>query len=195
MKGKNCTICLILIMIVSFSGCGGGGAVYDTVTLRAEPSANTLDSDVRTHSEPAGPTYCGATDSLGVASDSVDVVITSQVIPNLPSSITTSAVHVSKVTVKFSPSNALSPAIPDISQTLSVFVDPGTAVTVPIRIADTDLKQSAILSELSDCGTGPNAGATYEYFVTLKFEGTEVNSEDPENFEATLNVRFADFTD
>jgi len=180
-----------LLLTVLLGGCGdstgGGGAVYDTVTLTASSGTSVLDSDVATHSD---VTNCGtSTDSITVSDNSVDVTINSTTIPNLPSFVTTSQVRLDKVTVKYTPANQSSPSLSDQNYTLGTYVDAGGSATVSVRVASQAQKSSSPLSNLTCTNT------IYSYYVTLKFEGVEVNTDVRESFETTLNVNFADFVD
>lgn len=173
-------------------GCGGdaggGGAVYDTVIVTASSGTALLDSDVAKHSD---VTNCGVsgTDTITISPDDVDVTINSSTIPNLPEFVTASRVRLDKVTIIFSPADTSSPLLPTQYQTLGQYVEPGGSATVPVRVASQELKSGATLSGLVCTNT------TYSYYVTLRFEGVEINTDQRETFETTLNVKFSDFVD
>lgn len=196
---------LILLCSAAFSGCGGGGgggstAVFDTVTVTAVPAVIDLDSDVATHALAADdPLFCTsvpacsiAPDTCTVSSDSVNVALTSTVIPGLPASIRTSPVEITSVTITFTPdpTNPTGfPTPPTQFETMSVILNPGASATISVRAISQDIKGAPPFTTLI-CGT-----PLLKYIVKLKFEGVEVNSNAKESFEASLNVRVADFVD
>lgn len=185
-----CIVCCLLstVFLWGCGGGGGGGAVYNTVTVTASSDTTLLDSDVAKHSD---VTNCGVsgTDTITISPDDVDVTINSSTIPNLPEFVTASRVRLDKVTVIFSPANPTSPALPQQNYTLGTYVEPGGSATVPVRVASQELKSGNTLSALVCTNT------TYSYYVILKFEGVEIDTDQRETFETTLNVKFSDFVD
>lgn len=194
MKLRYLAIFSVFVSALFFAGCGGssstggGGAVYRTVSVTASPSTSDLDADVATWTDVDGDgQVCGSSDTYTIDASSVDVTVTSTSLPDLPSNATASQVEITKVTIKYTPADNTSPAISDQYEALSVYVSAGGSATIPVRVGSQELKGGTILSPLV-C-----SGQIYKYYVTLKFEGVEVDSDTDASFEATLNVRFADF--
>jgi len=188
-----CIVCCLLLAAFLWGcggGTGGGGTVYNTVILTASSGTTLLDSDVAKHSKASTDAeFCAPTDTITIEPNDVDVTINSTTIPNLPSFVTASRVRLDRVTVIFSPANATSPALPQQNYTLGSYVEPGGSATVPVRVASQALKQGNTLSALQ-C-----TNKIYRYYVTLRFEGVEINTDQRETFETTLNVNFSDFVD
>jgi hypothetical protein len=195
MKNRYHHLVLLLLFLIPLAGCGGSGvgggeAVFTTVTLTASPAVSSLDSSVVTHSLAiTDPNFCViGEDFLTVTADSVNVTITSTLIPNLPTGVTASQVSLQQVTLQYTPADTISPALPDQYLALDSFVTAGGSATVPIIVASQALKMSPTLSALV-CTT-----KIYHYYVTMFFEGVEVNTNVTQNFETTMDVYFADFT-
>jgi len=198
MKGRYYSLILALIFsAVSFSGCGGGGtgggvAVYDTVTLTAEyTGGNPFESDVAKHTD-ATPENCGVTgsDTVTFSADSANFTVQSTAIPNLPDGITASDVRLKSVTITYaSATDPASPAIPAQNYALSNIITAGGSATIPVTIASQLMKSSPPLSGLI-CGGGP-----YIYYVTVRFDGVEVNTDNARSFETNFTINFADFID
>lgn len=181
-----------LLFAVLLVGCGrdigGGGAVYDTVILTASLDTTVLYSDVAKHNDVVN---CGSiSDTITIPPDDVvDVTISSTEIPNLPEFVETSRVRLDKVTIKYSPADQSSPALSDQYCALSPYVEPGGSATVPVVVASQTMKSTTL------SGLVCNSPLTYRYYVTLRFEGVEVNTNNRESFETTLNINFSDFPD
>jgi hypothetical protein len=187
------TYCLLLSVFLwgcGGSSSGGGEAVYDTVTLTASPAKTSIDSDVAKHS--VGSTddaYCTSTDTITYKADTVSVTVQSTTISNLPDFVEPSRVRLQKVTVKYTPANQSSPSLPEQYYTLGTYVDAGGSATVEVTIASQSQKMGATLYALQ-C-----TSKIYSYYVTIKFDAIEINSDQEESFETTLNVNFADYID
>lgn len=197
MKVRHFSFLLMLIFAVASlascgGGTGGGGAVYDTVTLTAEYNGgNPFDSDVAKHTD-ATPGNCGVPDldTVTFLPDTVDFTVRSTEIPDLPVGITSSDVRIQSVTITYtSASSPASPAIPVQNYALSNILTPGGSVTFPVTIASQIMKANPPLSGLI-CGGGP-----YVYYVTVKFNGIEVNTNNERSFETNFTMNFADFID
>jgi len=198
MKIRHFSGLLILIFVAAtLSGCGGGtgggGAVYDTVTLTAESSgASPFDSDVAKHTN-ATPDNCGQeADSVTIFPDTVDFTISSTVIPDLPAEIIPSDVRLHSVTITYIPattSTPATPAIPSQNYALSNIITAGGSATIPVTIASQQMKSNPPLSSLV-CGGGP-----YSYYVTVRFNGEEVTTEKARSFETNFSINFMDFVD
>jgi len=199
MKNRYSHLVLLLLFLIPLAGCGGGGvgggeAVFTTVTLTASPAVSSLDSSVVTHSLAiTDPNFfCtfgnNGTDILTVSADSVQVTVNSTAIPNLPTSVVASPVSLQQVTLQYTPADTTSPPLPPQYFTLNTIVPGGGTATVPVIVASEALKESTTLSALI-CST-----KIYRYYVTMTFEGVEVNTNVTQNFETTLNINFADFT-
>lgn len=195
MKNRINLYLLGLISILTLSGCGeevgGGAGSFDTVIATASISTADIDSDVATWTDVNGDGFiCTANDTFTVSSDDVTVSIAVNTKANLPSTFEASKVSINKVSIAYTPATTTTPSLSTQFETLGVVVDPDSTATVSFKVASQELKSSSILSPLVCPGT-----AIYKYFVTLTFEGVEVNSNRTETFETTLNLRFADFTD
>lgn len=197
MKVRHFSFLLMLIFAAASlascgGGTGGGGAIYDTVTLAAEYTGSSpFDSDVAKHTD-ATPDNCGVpgTDSVTFPPDDAEFSITSTEIPNLPNGITASDVRIQSVSLIFT--SATSPASPAIvvqNYALSNVITPGGSATIPVRIASQEMKSGSPLSDLI-CGGGP-----YSYYVTVRFSGVEVNTNNERSFETNFSINFADFVD
>lgn len=194
MKNRINLYLLGLISILALSGCGeevgGGVGCFDTVCATASVLTADIDSDVATWTDGDGDGFiCGANDTFTVFSDDVTVDIAVDTRANLPSTVETSKVSINKVSIAYSPANTTTPSLSTQFETLGVVIDPDDTATVSFKVASQELKSSSILSPLVCSGT------IYTYFVTLTFEGVEVNTSRTETFETTLNLRFADFAD
>jgi hypothetical protein len=197
MKARHFSFLLVLIFAAASlascgGGTGGGGAVYDTVTLTAEyTGGNPFDSDVAQHTD-ATASNCGVPDldTVTFLPDSVDFNIQSTEIPNLPEGITASDVRIQSVTITYtSASSPASPAIPDQHYALSTILTPAGTATIPVTIASQTMKSNPPLSSLV-CGGGP-----YSYYVTVRFKGIEVNTNNERSFETNFTINFADYVD
>jgi len=184
-----------LLLTVFSVGCGGsssggGEAVYDTVTLTASPGKSLIDSDIAQHSQSSdSEEYCASTDTVTYKADTVSVTIQSTAISNLPDFVEASRVRLVKVTVKYTPANQSSPSLPEQYYTLGTYVDAGGSATVEVTIASQSQKMGSTLSALQ-C-----TDKIYSYYVTIKFDAIEINTDQEESFETTLNVNFADYID
>ncbi|MBI5747035.1 MAG: hypothetical protein HZA13_08540 [Nitrospirae bacterium] len=182
----------LISILLALSGCseevGGGAGSFDTVIATASVSTADLDSDLATWTDVNGDGFvCGANDTFTVSSDDVTVDIAVDTKANLPSTREASKVSINKVSIAYSPANTTTPSLSTQFETLGVVVDPDSTATVSFKVASQDLKKSSILSPLVCSNT------IYTYFVTLTFEGVEVDTNRTETFETTLNLRFADF--
>ena len=192
---------MVLLSVVLFScggggGVGGGAEVFKTVTLTAQSSVNILDSDVAKHSANCDP----VTDVPTYTADDVEVEIASTLNPGQPSSITGSAVRLESVKVKYKPATDTSKPLTEQKYALSTIVPANGSITVPIRVASQSMKSSIPLSELisqDSTATPPIclSNGTFSYFVTLEFEGTEIDTDKTATFETKLTVNFEDFAD
>lgn len=194
MKNRINVYLLGLISILALSGCGeevgGGAGSFDTVIATASVSTADIDSDLATWTDVDGDGFvCGANDTFTVSSDDVTVDIAVNKRTNLPSTVETSKVSINKVSIAYSPANTTTPSLSTQFETLGVVIDPDSTATFSFKVASQELKASSTLSPLVCSVT------IYTYFVTLTFEGVEVNSNRTETFETTLNLRFADFAD
>jgi len=192
MKKRIMIVSLMVLSSMALFSCGGGGGVgggaevFKTVTLTAQSAFNIVDSDVATHSAGCGD----AADTVAVTADDIDVLFTSTINPGLPASVTGSDVRLESVVVKYKPADSTSPAIPDQKYALSAIVlANSSSLTVPIRIASQAMKLSTTLSALRCTAT------TYSYFVTLEFNGVEIETGKSGTFETNLTINFADFVD
>jgi hypothetical protein len=93
------------------------------------------------------------------------------------------------VSIAYTPADTSTPSVSTQFETLGVVIDPGDTASVSFKAASQELKASSILSPLICSST------IYKYFVTLTFEGVEVDTDRTETFETTINMRFADFAD
>ena len=194
MKNRINLYLLGLISILALSGCGeevgGGVGCFDTVCATASVLTADIDSDVATWTDGDVDGFiCGANDTFTVFSDDVTVDIAVDTRANLPSTVETSKVSINKVSIAYSPANTTTPSLSTQFETLGVVINPDDTATVSFKVASQELKSSSILSPLVCSST------IYTYFVTLTFEGVEVNTSRTETFETTLNLRFADFAD
>ena len=174
---------LILSSCGGGSTTGGGVADFKTVTVAAHASTPRLESDVL-----KGNT-CSATGSTGgtFVTDNVDVTINSTTYPGF--SGTTSSVEIDSYTVKFTPANAVSPPLADLhGSIIGSTVSADGSLSIPIAVAPDILKFSLI----NDKNLQPCSATMYEYFVTISFNGLELNTGKRSTFETSLNVAFAD---
>ncbi len=193
-------ILIVMFAAATLAGCGGGGtdgggAVYDTVTLKAEyAGGNPFDSDVAKHTD-ATPDNCGVpgVDSVTILPDSADFTITSTAIPDLPTDFTASDVRLQSVTITYVPASTAtpaSPAIPAQNYALGNIIPAGGSATISLPVASQVMKSSPPLSNLV-CGGLPG----YSYYVTVTFNGVEVNTNKTHSFVTNFSINFADFID
>lgn len=198
MKIRHFNFLLVpLFAVASLASCGGGGtagggAVFDTVTLTAETTVGSpFDSDVAKHTD-ATPDNCGVpgADTVTVSADSADFTVTSTAVPNLPDGITASDVRLQSVTITYTSATIPpSPDIPAQNYALSNIITAGGSATIPVIIASQQMKSNPPLSDLI-CG-----GGMFSYYVTVRFNGVEVNTNKAQSFETNFSINFADFID
>lgn len=182
-------------LLLPISGCGGGStngeAVFQTVTLDGTTADVSVDSDVAKHTLAAtDPNFCSATDSITVADDVENVTVTSNLIPNLPSDVTASAVRLTQVTVSYAPADKISPPLDPQNYGLDIIVPAGGSQAIPVTLVRKSMKSSQPLVSLECSGT------EFRYYVTFTFKATEVTSGVTETVPAsTLNLNVSDYID
>lgn len=191
MEKRRQSYLLGLVFILVLLGCGeemgGGVGVFDTVTVTASTATINLDSDVATWTDIDGDKLpCGPKDTFVTSPDDVNLDITVKTKNNLPATIKASKIRIDKVTITYTPANTSTPSLQTQFATVGNIIDPDNTKTLSIRVASQELKLS-LLPSLKCTAT------IFTYFVTLTFEGIEVDSNKSANMETSLNVRFADF--
>jgi hypothetical protein len=177
--------CLSLLLLSSCgdSSVGGGVGEYKTVMLTASAATVRLESDVLSANNcsttpPTGGTY---------TTDNVDVKLTSAVYPGFTG--ITSNVMIDSITISYTPVNAATPALADVYvSSMGTVLTPGSSVTIPVPVAKDILKYSLVTEKnLQLCSAN-----MFEYYVTISFEGLELNSGTRSKAVTSLNIAFAD---
>lgn len=186
LKHKYVILSIGLIFLSSCGESGGVAGVFNTVTLIASATTTNLDSDVAKWKDEDGDgKICGTNDTYTVTPDDVDINIESKTRTNLPVNMEPSKVKIERVTITYTPATSSSPSISTGYQSIGIVIAPDSSSTVPVRVGSQELK-SALSSIIC-------SSTIYTYYVTLKFDGVEVNTNNKKSFETNLTVRFADF--
>lgn len=173
---------LLLLSSCGSDSMGTGVAEFKTVMVAAQAGTPRLESDILTANS------CGTTGSTGgaVETDNVDVTVTSTEYPNFTG--TRSAVLIDKYTVSYTPANSVSPALPVQNGTTTIPVAAGGSVAIDVAVVPDSLK----LSLLNNNNIQPCSITIFNYYVTVTFEGLELNTGERKSFIATLNLEIAD---
>lgn len=176
-------ICIGSLLLLSSCGsdnAGGGSGEFTTVIMSANTKTDRLEADVITGN------VCPATNGT-VKTETVDVDVISKLYPNV--AIPALPVRVYSYTVSYTPRTPVSPAIPAQSFASGAVIDPGTKTTIPIPVATDDMK----ILLINQFGLQPCSLMTFDYHVTITFNGTEIGgSGSSQSFYTNMDVAFAD---
>lgn len=184
---KKLIICLLLI--VFFAGCGSVDGSLDTSMITASNDIVVLDSDVVVWVDSAGAkaTYCGSSSLPSIpAADVVNVTIASKAYSNTGS--TGLPIRIDSATITYSPANISTPTMPTEFQVINTTIANGSSVTIPVRVASQEQKQSLYPSLACN-------GTIYNYYTKIVINVTEIGSDKKTTVETGLQLRFSDFID
>lgn len=195
---KRVLLCLFpLLILFSLNSCGGGGGSSGgSETLRTvqvlPPTLNktVIDADVATWKDVNGDGYvCDfVNDTYTIKPDLVDVTITVQKLPNLPSNLVASPVRVDSAEIIYHPSTTSTPSIPAQYRALGVVVNPDSSVTFSLDVVTQSIKLALVDSLIC-------SDRIYQYYVEIKFKVIEINSGKEETVQTALTVKLADFAE
>ncbi len=174
---KRQVMVLLVLCGIGLASCGGGGGATATSAV------SNLDADVAKWT--GTPCATGAT--YTVLPD--DVTVTLKAFPVATGNGTvTEKVQVNSVDIVYTPANTTSPPLPAQYMALGgIVADMGSSVSIPVRVAPQDLKNSPVLSALVCSPT------IYTYYVTMTFHCQYLKAGDTFDVPAQTNIRFADF--
>jgi len=189
---------LFLLLFVSLISCGGGGGgssggsekMRTVQVLPPTVSSTVIDADVATWKDLNGDgAICDfVNDTYTIEPNLVDVTITVNTLPNLPSNLVASPVRVDSVEINYKPSTSTTPSITTQYRALGIVVNPDTSVTFSIDVVPQSVKL-AFVDRLICSDT------IYTYYVEMKFKVIEINSGKEETVQTALTVKLADFAE
>lgn len=162
-------------------GCGNPDGALSTSNVTATIDTVVLDSDIIKWTDAVACTGASipAADSVNVAVKSVPYANTGNM--GLP-------VRIEMISISYSPANPETPAMSPEYQAISMEIPNGSSVTVPVRVATQEQKESLVTSLA--CG-----GPIYKYFTKITLNVTEVGTNRKSTIYADMDLRFADFVD
>ena len=186
---------MFLLLFVSLLSCGGGGSSGGSETMRTVQvlpptvSSTVIDADVAIWKDVNGNgKVCEPEDTYTIEPNSVDVTITVNTLPNLPSNLVASPVRVDSVEITYTPSTSTTPAIPTQYRALGIVVNPDSSVTFSVDVVPQNVKLAFVDSLIC-------SDTIYTYYVQMKFKVIEINTGKEETVQTALTVKLADFAE
>ena len=186
---------MFLLVFTSLVSCGGGGGgggekLRTVQVLPPIVSSNVIDADVATWKDINGDgRICDfVNDTYTIEPNLVDVTITVNTLPNLPSGLVASPVRVDSAEIIYTPSTSTTPSITTQYRALGIVVNPDSSVTFGIDVVPQSVK--LVFVDRLIC-----SDTIYTYYVTMKFKVIEINSGKEETVQTALTVKLADFAE
>jgi len=186
---------MFLLLFVSLLSCGGGGSSGGSEKMRTVQvlpptvSSTVIDADVAIWKDVNGDgKVCEPEDTYTIEPNSVDVTITVNTLPNLPSNLVASPVRVDSVEITYTPSTSTTPAIPTQYRALGIVVNPDSSVTFSVDVVPQNVKLAFVDSLIC-------SDTIYTYYVQMKFKVIEINTGKEETVQTALTVKLADFAE
>jgi len=186
---------MFLLVFTSLVSCGGGGGgggekLRTVQVLPPIVSSNVIDADVATWKDINGDgRICDfVNDTYTIEPNLVDVTITVNTLPNLPSGLVASPLRVDSAEIIYTPSTSTTPSITTQYRALGIVVNPDSSVTFGIDVVPQSVK--LVFVDRLIC-----SDTIYTYYVTMKFKVIEINSGKEETVQTALTVKLADFAE
>lgn len=172
---------LSIIAAIIMTGCGSTEGTLNTSMATATLGTVLLDSDVAKWT--SGPPVC--TGGSTPAPDDVNATVTVTSYAN--STGKSLPVRIEKATIYYTPANSVTPSISPVYQAIGQVVQPGSSLTIPVRVATTELKEQ--FQPTLAC-----ASPIYNYYVNVVFDLSEIGGKST-SITTSMQLRFADWID
>jgi len=188
-KNLRKLVCSFLLSGLMLS-CGGGGieGQLSSVIVSASVVQSSVDADTAFWVDTDGDKVC---DTYSIQPTTVDIVVSVEPLPNLPSSLTPSPVEIQRIDVVYSRADSISPSIPTEYRLVGMTLSPGSSATIPVEILSQSQKRN-LINNYYLLRINPSL-PIYRYYVNLRVRAREVYSGKTTTVERGFNMEVSDF--